>query len=161
MILPFRPSEARGVITGQVKNRLDIDEMEDGLRRHSTEVYDPEKYFYEEGQYLDEKFVKGLIDDLNPDRPSPEAKKKEHEKNPRILSHILEQNYLNKKDDNSVELVGISIGIALKSVYEFEAEGKGPYFHDIPKKEMLSKGNEIAEEVLAEIREIEELADVP
>jgi len=161
MILPFRPSEARGVITGQIKNRLDIDEMEDALRRHSTEAFDPEKYYYEEGQYLDEKMVKKLIDDLNPDRPSPDAKKKEHEENPRILSHILEQNYLNKTENNSLELVGVSIGIALKSVYEFEAEGKGPYFHDIPKSELLSKGNEIAEDVLAELREIEELADVP
>src|SRR5690625_2607568 len=52
MLLPFRPSKARGVVVNQLRNRLDIEEMEDGLRRHSTEFFDPNKYYYEEGQYL-------------------------------------------------------------------------------------------------------------
>src|SRR5690625_3164160 len=52
MLLPFRPSKARGVTVNQVRNRLDIEEMEDGLRRHSTAFFDPNKYYYEEGQYL-------------------------------------------------------------------------------------------------------------
>src|SRR5690625_3693016 len=52
-ILPFRPSKARGVIVNQLANRLDIEEVEEGLRRHSKEVYDPKDYYYEEGQYLE------------------------------------------------------------------------------------------------------------
>src|SRR5699024_1775352 len=37
-ILPYRPSQSRGVIVDQVANRLDIDEIEAGLRRHSKEI---------------------------------------------------------------------------------------------------------------------------
>ena len=36
ILLPYRPSAARGAITNQVANRVDIDELEEGLRRHST-----------------------------------------------------------------------------------------------------------------------------
>ncbi|MYL60928.1 CamS family sex pheromone protein, partial [Virgibacillus halodenitrificans] len=52
MILPYEPSQARGVITNQVGNRLDIDEMEEGLRRHSKEVFSPKDYLFQEGQFL-------------------------------------------------------------------------------------------------------------
>src|SRR5690625_4725208 len=57
MLLPFKPSAARGVVVNQLRNRLDIEEMEDGLRRHSTEVFDPSKYYFEEGQYLTQSTV--------------------------------------------------------------------------------------------------------
>src|SRR5699024_8329161 len=52
MLLPFRPSKARGVITEQMGNRLDINEVEEGLRRHSTSVFSPDDYYFEEGQYI-------------------------------------------------------------------------------------------------------------
>src|SRR5690625_3243989 len=96
MILPFRPSKARGVITRQIANRVDIDGMEEGLRRHSTEVFDPGKYYYEDGQYLTKDMVESWIDDLNPDRPAEGADPEEYRDNPRYLSHILEQNFLKK-----------------------------------------------------------------
>src|SRR5699024_8082323 len=57
MLLPYRPSAARGAITNQVTNRVDIDELEEGLRRHSTDVFDPKKYVFEEGQYLDTETI--------------------------------------------------------------------------------------------------------
>lgn len=162
MILPFRPSEARGVIITQLGNRLDINEMEEGLRRHSTEVYSPEKYYFEEGQYISEDQVNSWIDSLNPDKPDEGAKKDEYKDNPRILSHVLEQNFLKKTDDDSVELVGISIGIALKSVYSFTTKTGGPTHHeDISQKEMLKAGKDAAEKVVEDIREIEGLEDVP
>ena len=39
ILLPYRPSAARGAITNQVANRVDIDELEEGLRRHSVSVF--------------------------------------------------------------------------------------------------------------------------
>src|SRR5690625_1338507 len=65
IVLPYRPSEARGAITNQITNRLDIDELEQGLRRHSIDVFDPEKYVFEEGQHLTTSFIYRLIDELN------------------------------------------------------------------------------------------------
>jgi len=161
MILPFRPSEARGVIVSQVANRLDIGEMEEGLRRHSTDVFDPEKYYFEEGQYLTKDIVKEWIDDINPTIKDEESKK-EHNQNPRYLSHVLEQNYLEKKDGDSVELVGVSIGLAMKSVYRYTTKPGDPFeYREISKKEMQEEGNKIAEEVVERLREMDELKDVP
>src|SRR5699024_9694472 len=84
-----------------------------------------------------------------------------YSESPRYLSHILEQNFLEQKDDNTVELVGVSIGIAIKSEYSFEAEGKGPYYETISEKEMLQQGKDIAQKVLERTRKIEGLENVP
>lgn len=164
MILPYRTSEARGVITRQVANRVDIDEMEEGLRRHSLDVFDPEKYFFQEGRYLTESNIINLIEELNPgtrdERRSWDREK--HEDNPRIFSHILEQNYLLPGEGNSVHVAGISIGIALKSVYRYQVEVGGPSFnYDISMNEMLAKGYEVADTIVQELREMEDVPDVP
>lgn len=164
ILLPYQPSAARDAMTNQISNRLDMDELDEGLRRHSIDVYDPEKYLFEEGQYLETDFIYDLVKDLNPkikDKGSKKEKEKEHRDNPRVFSHILEQNFLKKNEDDSVELVGLSIGISLKSVYRFQVEtGGDDLYEDIPKKEMIKEGEKIAEEVLKEIREIEGLENV-
>src|SRR5699024_8075991 len=137
--LPYRPSAARGAITNQVSNRVDINELEEGLRRHSIDMFDLKKYVFEEGQYLDSNTIYDLIDSVNADvkdKKNKDEQIKEHRKNPRVFSHILEQNFLERKDDR-VELVGISIGISLKSVYRFQTEIGGPdYYEKISKDEM-------------------------
>lgn len=164
ILLPYRPSAARGAITNQVTNRVDIDELEEGLRRHSTSVFSPEKYVFEEGQYLTTEKIYELIDTLNPKisgKGSKEEKIKEHRDNPRVFSHILEHNFLERKN-NQVELVGVSIGIALKSVYRFQTEIGGPYYYEkISESEMIKEGERIAQEVLNTLREMEELKDIP
>src|SRR5690606_13499828 len=137
-----------------------------GLRRHSTSVFDPNKYVFEEGQHLDTNFIYGLIDSLNPQlsgEGSEDEKIKEHRDNPRVFSHILEHNFLERKDDNTVELIGVSIGISLKSVYRFQTEIGGPYYYEnISQSEMMEEGKKIADKVLQEIRnEIPELENVP
>ncbi len=167
-------SQARGVITNQVANRLDIDELEEGLRRHSMEVYDPDTYYFQEGQYFTDDILYKWLDrydeEDNPQGLNPEADeskedeelREEEEDNPKYLSHILEQNYLRKTEDDSVELAGISIGIAMKSVYRFQTGIGEPYlYEDISEKEMLSEANEIAEEVVQRIREMEGIGNVP
>ncbi|PAV28007.1 hypothetical protein CIL05_19295 [Virgibacillus profundi] len=168
MVLPYKVSEARGVITNQVANRLDIDEMEQGLRRHSKEVFDPKQYFFQEGQYLTSDRLFEWIDEWNPvieeelEGLDDEDQEDIHRENPRYLSHILEQNYLQKEgEENNVELKGMSIGIALKSVYQFHTESRGPYFEDIGMDEMMEQGNKIAQKLIEELRQIEGLQDVP
>lgn len=160
MLLPFKPSEARNTLTNQISNRVDIDEFEQGLRRHSTSTFDPDKYVFEEGQYLDEDTIYDLIEDINPDVDEEDSKEK-HEDNPRVFSHVLEQNYLKQNDDNEVDLAGISIGISLKSVYQFETKDGGPYFEDISEKERKKIGEKAAQKALDEIRDTEGLENVP
>lgn len=162
MVLPFRPGKARGVIDRQIYNRVDIDEMEEGLRRHSVDVFDPKEYYFEDGQYLTKEMVETWIDELNPERPEMGSDPQQFRENPRYLSHILEQNYLKKRDDQTLILEGISLGIALKSVYRFQAEIGGPdYDEKIPFQEMVEKGEQIAQQVLERVRQIEGLQEVP
>lgn len=198
VVLPYEPSKARGIITKQMGNRLDIDEMEEGLRRHSEKAFDPKKYYFQEGQHLDEDLVyswlgrtltkkqlkdavdkrvtqlkkanmtvdeekikKEIQQGLNP-KIEDDPDKKQYEESPKYLSHILEQNYLKKKDDDSVELAGISIGLAMKSVYTFQTETGGPdYYEDISKDEMMKKAGEISDQVIERIRQMEGLEDIP
>ncbi|RKQ34623.1 CamS family sex pheromone protein [Oceanobacillus halophilus] len=170
VILPYQTSEARGVITNQMGNRVDIDELEQGLMRHSKDIFDPEELYFQEGQYLNSNHIFGWIDANNPQLDEDELedmededKIKTYKNNPRILTHILEQNYLKRNEDNTVEIAGISIGIALKSVYRFQTDiGEPSHYEDIPMDEMLEKGNEVAQAILTEMRvESDESPDVP
>lgn len=207
MILPFKPSAARGVIVSKLGNRLDIDELEEGLRRHSKEYYDPSNYYFQSGQQLSqetvlhwlgrdltEKQLDEAVQDeldstqikedeeriaeirqnikenaslaLNPELPGVAtedgASMSAYRENPQYISHILEQNFLKKNKDNSVELVGMSIGLAMKSVYRFQPIEDGPYYYeDISKKAMLKQGKQMAQEILKRIRKMEGLQDIP
>src|SRR5699024_4922764 len=198
VVLPYRVSAARGVITNQLANRLDIDEMEEGLRRLAKDYYSPDDYYFEEGQYLSESTVygwlgrtltkkelekevkkevdkrkknemnydeeqikKNLQQGLNPSI-SDDEDKKAHKENPKYLSHILEHNFLVKNDDDTVSLNGISIGLAMKSVYRYQTEEGGPYYYeDISKKQMLKKGYELADTIVERMRGMEGLEDIP
>ncbi|GGJ93777.1 putative lipoprotein YerH [Lentibacillus kapialis] len=192
-ILPYRPSASRGVITNQMGNRVDIDEMETGLRRLSKDNFDPEKYFFEEGQYITSDMLYNWLDTyptdemlnqmkesdnydetaiekaklaLNPPLDEEKnlteetASKEDYENNPKYLTHILEQNFLKKTDDNKVELIGASLGIALKSEYTFEVDGN-TYHKEISKSKMMEKGKEIAQTVLERVRNIEGMGNIP
>lgn len=161
IMLPYQPSEARGAITNQISNRFDIDEMEEGLRRHSTSVFDPDEYFFEEGQFLTTDIIYDVIEKHNPDKEKLKSKK-DHEQNPRIFSHILEQDYLQKTKNDNVKLGGVSFAIALKSVYRFQTEEGGPFYEEkISRSEAVEKGEEIAADLAKELRKVEGLEEVP
>lgn len=207
VILPYKPSASRGVIVNQVANRMDIHEMENGLRRISTSVFDPKDHYFSEGQnlksgevydWLGRKLTKDQLEatikqeakkakedemtfneerrrnelqlGLNPPLPNQKGKNRKEQieayrENPRYISHILEQNFYTRNEDKTENLSGVSIAIALKTVYRFQVEidGKihGPYYEDISEKEMIKQGKEAAQIVLERLREKEKLTDVP
>ncbi|ELK46629.1 CamS family sex pheromone protein [Halobacillus sp. ACCC02827] len=161
-------SSARGITTNQMGNRLDIDEFESGLRRHSKEYYDPEDYYFQPGQYLTDQTLLDWLsrksadkeEGLNPELNEDEASEEDFRESPRYISNIIEQDYLVQKDDNVVELQGVTIGISLRTVYKFTTEGKN-FEEDHSTEELLQKGKEYADEILTRIRAKEELKDVP
>ncbi|MGF7126510.1 protein involved in sex pheromone biosynthesis [Natronobacillus azotifigens] len=175
VLLPYRLSESRGVILNQVANRLDITEIENGLRRHSTDVFDPETHFFQEGQRIGsselyswlERYSESTDRGLNPevtDRNELETDEiiDEERDNPRYLSHILEQNYLVRTDENVVQLGGMSLAIIMKSNYRFQTEIGGPYYYkDIDEDEMLEQVDSITSEVIQRIRAKDGLQEVP
>jgi protein involved in sex pheromone biosynthesis len=172
-ILPFEPGETRGMIVADLNTRYDIDEFETGLMRISQNTFPTDKYFFREGQelkrdtvklWLNRKYTKdqlaknGLKDSdnigLNP---------LDDGKNPPIyLAHILEQDYLTKDDKGNVSLSGVSIGLALNSIYYYQNEQGGPtYEKKIDYAEMESQGKSIAQEVLKRLRDMKDLKDIP
>ncbi|MBN9654854.1 CamS family sex pheromone protein [Halobacillus sp. GSS1] len=161
-------STARAVTTNQMGNRMDIDEFESGLRRHSKEYFDPDKYFFQPGQYFEGDTLLrwlgresgGNEDGLNPELNEDEATEEEFRESPRYISNIIEQNYLVRQDENKVELRGLTIGISLRTVYNFTAEDRS-FSEDHSTEELLQKGKEYAGEILKRIREREELNGVP
>lgn len=171
VVIDSNLSKARGVITNQIGNRLDIDELEEGLQRHSKSAFDPSTHYFQEGQYIEKDVLYDWLErkdsteedsqGLNPE--IGEGSKEEQEKeNPKYLSHILEQNYLTKKGEEAVELAGVSLGIAMKSVYRFQTEIGGPYhYEEISQEEMMKEAESIVAEVIQRVRQIEGLENVP
>ncbi|WP_101845833.1 CamS family sex pheromone protein [Halobacillus sp. Marseille-P3879] len=162
-------SAARGVTTNQMGNRLDIAEFEGGLQRHSKEYYNPEEYYFQPGQFLDDDTLLSWLgrasesneEGLNPELDEDSASEEEFRETPRYISNIVEQNYLTREgDDDVVELAGLTIGISMRSVYDFQAEGRD-YSENISTSESLSKGREYANTILERLREREDLQNVP
>ncbi|MFD0826114.1 CamS family sex pheromone protein [Neobacillus sp. M.A.Huq-85] len=173
-ILPFEPGEARGMIVGNLNTRYDIDEFETGLMRIAQNTFDTDQYYFREGQeikrdtvrlWLNRKFTKSQLKNqglkpsenigLNPlDTGKGET--------PIYLAHILEHDYLTKTDNGTVKLGGITIGLALNSIYYYQTVQYGPtYEKKIDYSKMASEGKQLAAEVLKRIRSMKKLANVP
>ncbi len=173
-VLPFEPSEARGMVVSNLNSRTDLNEMETGLMRLSQEKFPTDKYYFKEGQYLDKETISswlarkyspeelaanGMTEEqnlgLNPiENGDPKA-------NPEYLAHILEQDYL-VQDGDKLKLGGISIGLALNSVYYVKgAEGMPPEEVANDTEVLMTEGKKIADEIVKRIRKIEGLEQVP
>ncbi|MFD1708213.1 CamS family sex pheromone protein [Siminovitchia sediminis] len=179
-LIPFVPSKARGMVVSNLNSRYDIDEFETGLMRVAMNQFSPEKYVFQEGQYLDKetvslwlnrKFTKeqlkerGLKEEqnvgLNPLNDGKGSIEEQNERNPIYLAHILEHNYL-IKNDKSVKLSGVVIGLALNSVHYYQKEKYGATFEQkISRDKLEAEGKKIADEVINRMRNMKGLGDVP
>lgn len=168
-LTPYKESASRGLIVSNIYTKYDIKEAETGLMRLSQKEFDTEKYFFQEGQYLAESTVTNWLkrssqdeEGLNPpttDSMTPEERAK---KAPIYLAHIIEQNYLTETKNNTVGLGGISIGLALNSIYYYQKEKYGEYYEEpIDEAELVKQGKRMATEIVARLRSREELKDVP
>lgn len=167
-LLPYKESASRGLIVSNIYSNYDVREVEAGLTRISRKMYDPDKYFFQEGQYLDKETVSSWLarsnqteDGLNPSdkglTPTQRAKKA-----PVYLAHIVEQDYLTQSGKNKVKLAGISIGLAMNSMYYYQKEEYGATYEEPIKDEVLeAKGKTLAKQVVQRLRNIEGLANVP
>ncbi|WP_144555302.1 CamS family sex pheromone protein [Bacillus sp. X1(2014)] len=176
-ILPFEPGEARGLVVNNINTRYDLNEFEMGLMRIAQNSFDTEKYLFREGQeikektirlWLNRKFTKKQLNDkelkeadnigLNP----LDTGKKGEPSSPIYLAHILEHDYLIKNDKGNVTLGGVTIGLALNSVYYYKKTADGDTFEQkIPHSELVREGKKIAAEVVKRMRNIKSLKNVP
>lgn len=168
-LLPYEESASRGLIVSNVKSKFDMKEVETGLIRLSQHTFSPDKYFFQEGQNLKTDELKNWLArstqeelGLNPATTNGMTPEERATTAPIYLAHIVEQNYLVKTDNDKVRLGGISIGLALNSIYYYQKEDYGAtYEQTIPQDEIEKNGKKMANEIVKRMRAIEGLEKVP
>ncbi|WP_099362631.1 CamS family sex pheromone protein [Fredinandcohnia onubensis] len=188
-VLPYKTGKARGIVAAYINNRLDIDEFETGLMRIAQDSFPSDKYFFQEGQYLEKETVQDWLkrkrspaqqqayekalekknlpnEGLNPifdtsnEDPGYEAAMK---KSPMYVAAITEQNYLIKNNEDKLEIGGIVIGIGMNSHHYYNLPDKmGGYPRDveISDAEIEREGKKAAEEIINRIRTEKEYASI-
>lgn len=167
-LLPYEASASRGLVVSNLSTKYDMKEVETGLLRISQKEFSPDTYLFQEGQFLDGKTINSWLKRSNRDKnglnPSDEGLTGEEKakKAPIYISHIVEQNYL-KKEGSTVKLAGVSVGLALNSIYYYQKELYGATYEEpLSQKEIEENGKRIAEVVVTRMRQKNEaLADIP
>ncbi|WP_243299510.1 CamS family sex pheromone protein [Bacillus litorisediminis] len=180
-ILPFESSPARGMVVSNLNTRVDMDEFEQGLMRIAKTKYSTEDYLFRGGQYISRDLVSAWLKrkytdeqaqaagvepedniGLNPPLVAGDDPHKANKNSPIYLAHIMEHNYLKRVDDETVELGGVVIGLALNSVHYYQTEQYGTTYNtNIDPDVLVQEGKKIAAEVLTRLRGMEELSKVP
>ncbi|MFZ7942634.1 CamS family sex pheromone protein [Neobacillus sp. 19] len=177
-ILPFEPGEARGLVVNNINTRYDLNEFEIGLMRIAQNSFDTEKYFFREGQEIKGKTIRQWLNRQYTDAQLKEKNIKAEDNiglnpvdnstagseptSPIYLAHILEHDYLTKDDKGNVALSGVTIGLALNSIYYYKLVKDGDTFEKkIEFSEMEKEGKKLAGEVVKRVRNMKNLKDVP
>ncbi len=176
MVIPFKPAAARGLAQRQVSSSLELEEVELGLMRHSTDTFNPEKFAYQEGQLLNAEDVSRLLarkdksnEGLTPLNPAYADGKAEVEddkfvdankKSPLYLASIVEQNYMTK-EDSGYQVGGVSFALILNREYVFQAPDYGPtYTVKLDQKKVIAEGERMANELVSQLRKREDFKDL-
>ncbi|GAW99186.1 CamS family sex pheromone protein [Secundilactobacillus mixtipabuli] len=159
-------SKSRGVNVSQNENQFNLKSFESGLLTVSKKVYSPSKYIFEEGQYLNTGTVQKWLSrksKSNPDglNPVDNGKTDPNTRNPIYLQQMEEQDFM-KQNGKKLTLSGVTIGLGLNSIDYYEKKNFGStYQTKISKAEASRVGRQMANQVLARLREKPELKNVP
>lgn len=186
-ILPFKESQARGLLQDNMANSYNGEDFENGLLDLSKSVFPTDEYLYQDGQYLDKstinaflspKYTKSEVDKmdederkekkanenlgLNPSHNGETDPEKIAKNSPAYLSNILEQDFYGSGDTKGKKIKGMTIGLAMNSTYYYQKEKDGEtYSEDLDDKEIKKQGKQMAGEILSRIREHKELKEIP
>jgi protein involved in sex pheromone biosynthesis len=146
--------------------------------RIAQNSFDTEKYYFQEGQEIKSKTIKQWLNrqytdvqlkanDIKPEdniglNPVDNSPTGADPTSPIYLAHILEHDYLTKDENGNVSLGGITIGLALNSIYYYKLVPNGDTLEQkIPFADVEKEGKKMAEEVVKRVRNIKNLKDVP
>ncbi|WP_414045811.1 CamS family sex pheromone protein [Macrococcus equi] len=186
-LLPFKESQARGLTSTNMASSYNGEAFETGLLRISKNVFSPDEYLYRDGQllnknavesYLEPQYTKEEIDKmdkderieknayanfgLNPSHKGETDPTKIAKESPAYLSHIIEQDFFTESDAKREKISGMTIGLAMNSVYYYQKEDYGDvYSEELDKEEVEKQGKEMAGEILSRLRVKQELKDIP
>lgn len=159
----YKTSKNRGV-TNSLNSGINVNLFEKDLIRLSQEDYPTDDYYIQEGQYLSEDLVNSWMareSEDNPEGLNPVESGDEEKRNPNYLNSILELDFF-KKEEESLDFSGMTIGLTLNSVDYYRAEQFGPILEQkIQEDQILEKGKEMANEIVRRIRGMEDLNNIP
>ena len=132
---------------------FDVLTIEKNLIQISTNSFDVDKYYYQEGQYLTKKKLKKLLDkkELN----KYEKKEVKGKKiSPKILASIYEKNFVDKKG----KIKGISLGLVLNRYQTYDSNNN---YITLDKDEVIDFGKKTGKKLVKYMRDNFKLKNVP
>lgn len=150
--IPYKIGVSNNYIINNM-NAYDVDEVESSLMEISLLYFSKDNSFYQDGQYLDNDYLKDILskEKLNNYEEFEIDKVKI---DPYYLTGIIEQNYLDSKN----ELKGISLGLILNPYQAYKNSSGIVLYKELEKDKILQIGNEISKKLLEELRNIKELS---
>lgn len=148
----YKLSADNNYIVSNITSKYDLEEVELGLMRISTEYFSTDKYYYQSGQYLNKKTQQELLKILN---------QQENETIngisllPKYISYIYEQNYVNSVG----KTIGISLGIILNPYQIYTNENGVVKYIEKDQNDVLNYGKEKANMLLKELKKINDFKD--
>lgn len=137
---PYKKNQTRGLLAEVSNYRIDFSHLELGLMEIARETFPTDEYFFQEGQQISRDQVLAWLS--NPEE-HPEGLNPV--KGPNTLIHVLEHDYLDKKNRM---LSGIVLGITLSPVYQ-DASGQSKLYS---LEELRQKGKQIAFKIVSKVR---------
>lgn len=159
----YQVSPITGLNATDNDNSVDTRELERGLIKISKNVYSPNSYTFQEGQYLTAITVNDWLarnSKSNPTGLNPSLGTKKNY-NPYYLEEILEQDYLTGSG-SKYHLGGISLGLAMNSVDYYQKIKNGPQYQvAISRATQRTEGIKMAQQILARLRKKNSLKNIP
>ena len=156
----YQTNSASGITAG-VSSQANAENLERGLYDLAKNIFPTEDYSLQEGQVIGEDQTLAYLtaqSDENPDglNPSGYASTTMEGFEPRYLNTLMEYDFV----DQDGNIAGISIGLGMNYSDTFTSDSNSEEV-EITSEERIEQGKQMAETIVAGIRENEAYADIP
>lgn len=156
----YQTNSASGITAG-ASSQANAENLERGLYDLAKNIFSTEDYSLQEGQVIGEDQTLAYLtaqSDENPDglNPSGYASTTLEGFEPRYLNTLMEYDFV----DQDGNIAGISIGLGMNHLDTFASDSDSEEV-EITSEERIEQGKQMAETIVADIRENEAYADIP
>lgn len=156
----YQTNSASGITAG-ASSQANAENLERGLYDLAKNIFSTEDYSLQEGQVIGEDQTLAYLtaqSDENPDglNPSGYASTTLEGFEPRYLNTLMEYDFV----DQDGNIAGISIGLGMNYSDTFTSDSDSEEV-EITSEERIEQGKQMAEKIVADIRENEAYADTP
>lgn len=156
----YQTNSASGITAG-ASSQANAENLERGLYDLAKNIFSTEDYSLQEGQVIGEDQTLAYLtaqSDENPDglNPSGYASTTLEGFEPRYLNTLMEYDFV----DQDGNIAGISIGLGMNYSDTFTSDSDSEEV-EITSEERIEQGKQMAETIVADIRENEAYADIP